>query len=70
MTLQVPENSTNTYLTLSAAPDDGLRSDRSAAVRLEDLLELRDRATARGLTALADEYTDRIIDEMTAGAVR
>jgi hypothetical protein len=34
----------------------------------EELLELRDRAIARGLSAQAEAYTDRIIDEMTAGA--
>lgn len=32
--------------------------------RFEDLLELRDRALARGLPRLADYYTDRIIDGM------
>jgi hypothetical protein len=36
----------------------------------EDLLELHDRAVARGLTAQAEAYADRIVDEMTAGLAR
>ena len=34
------------------------------ADRLEDLLELRDRARVRGYRALAQEYTDRIVAEV------
>lgn len=57
-----------TELTLSARPQVlgfGWGSeDASAAARLEDLLELRDRARARGYDALAEEYTDRIVAEV------
>ena len=70
MTLQTPEQHPKSELTLSEAPEVLLRDDRSAAVRLEDLLELRDRAIARGLVFQAEEYTDRIIDEITARAAR
>lgn len=70
MTLQTPEKAPKSELTLSASAEVLLRDDRSAAVRLEDLLELHDRAIARGLPHLAEAYADRIIDEMTAGAVR
>jgi hypothetical protein len=70
MTVQTPEQAPKTELTLSAAPEVLRRDDQSAAVRLEDLLELHDRAIARGLPHLAEAYADRIIDEMTAGAAR
>lgn len=70
MTIQRPEKYPKTELTLSAAPDVLLSDDRSAAVRLEDLLELHDRAVARGLPHLAEAYADRILAEVTTGAVR
>jgi hypothetical protein len=70
MTVQTPENHPKSYLTLSAAQELDSPSDRSAAERFEDLLELRDLAIARGLHSLADWYADRIVDEMTAGAAR
>ena len=70
MTLLTPERHPKSELTLSEAPEVLLRDDRSAAVRFEDLLELHDRAFARGLFGLAEYYADRIIDEMTAGAAR
>jgi hypothetical protein len=70
MTAQIPEKDPKSYLTLSVAPEVGWQSDRSAAERFEDLLELRERAIARGLHRLADWYADRIVDEMTAGAAR
>jgi hypothetical protein len=65
-----PEKYPKSELTLSAPPEVLLPDDRSAAVRLEDLLELHDRAIARGLPHLAEAYADRIVTEMTAGAVR
>jgi hypothetical protein len=40
-----------------------LPDDRSAAARLEDLLELRDRARVRGYADLVELYTDRILDD-------
>ena len=58
---------TITELTLSARPHvlgSGWGSDASAAARFEDLLELRDRARARGYDALAEEYTERIVAEV------
>lgn len=63
-------NSRQTILTLSAAGEHLLEPDRTAAVRLEDLLELHERAIARGLPSLAEAYADRIVHEMTAGAAR
>ena len=59
-----------TELLLSAGPQVLLPDDRSAAERFEDLLALMERARRRGDTRLAEAYADRIIDEMTAGAVR
>lgn len=67
MTAQIPETYPKRYLTLSAPAEVLLPDDRSAAVRLEDLLELHDRAIARGLPHLAAAYADRIVDEMSAG---
>lgn len=64
-----PETYPKSELTLSAAPEVLLSDDRSAAVRLEDLLELHDRAIARGLFGLSEYYAQRIVDEMSAGAV-
>lgn len=43
--------------------------DRLAAGRFEALLALQERARLRGDHTLAEAYTDRILDEMTAGAV-
>jgi hypothetical protein len=34
------------------------------AYRIEELLELAERARLRGYVDLADEYTDRVIDEV------
>lgn len=60
-----------TYLTLSErVPSDTQPvHDREtfARERLTDLLELRDRAAARGLTDLVELYTDALIDEMLGG---
>lgn len=70
MTVQTPEKDPKSYLTLSAAPQLLTQDDRSAAERFEDLLELHDRALARGLPSLAAWYADRIADEMTAGLAR
>ena len=70
MTAPMPEKDPKSELTLSAGPEVLLRDDRSAAVRLEDLLELHDRAVARGLIGLASWYADRIVMAMTAGAAR
>jgi hypothetical protein len=70
MTAQGPEQDPKTILTLSASREVLTRNDRSAADRFEDLLELHDRALARGLPSLAAWYADRILDEMTAGAAR
>lgn len=69
MTVQTPEKDPKSELPLSAAPEVLLPGDRSAAVRLEDLLELHDRAIARGLFGLAEAYAQRIVDE-TWGAAR
>lgn len=66
----LPATTGQTILTLSAAPEVLLQDDRSAAERFEDLLDLHDRALARGLKAQAEAYADRIIDEMTAGLAR
>ena len=70
MTAQTPENDPKTILTLSVAPEVRTQDDRSAADRFEDLLELHDRALARGLPSLAAWYAERIADEMTAGLAR
>jgi hypothetical protein len=85
MTAHVPEHDQKTILTLSAAPASDRQNarssdespewdltpeDRVAADRFRDLLELQDRALARGLPSLAAWYADRIADEMTAGAAR
>ena len=70
MTVLTPENHPKSELTLSAGPELDLVSDRTAAERFEDLLELHERALARGLPSLADFYADRIVDEMTAGLAR
>ena len=85
MTAHVPEQDPKTILTLSAGPASGRQNtrsadeapewdlapdDRVAADRFRDLLELHDRALARGLPSLAAWYADRILDEMTAGAAR
>jgi hypothetical protein len=70
MTAARPEDHPKSELTLSAAQELDNRSDRTTADRFEDLLELHERALARGLTSLADWYADRIVDEMTAGAAR
>lgn len=70
MTALAPEKDPKSYLTLSAGPEVLLHEDRSAAVRLEDLLELHDRAVARGLPHLAEAYAERIVDEMSAGTAR
>lgn len=48
----------------SASTDKSVVIEREVMSRFEDLLELRDRALARGLPRLADYYTDRIIDGM------
>lgn len=66
MTAQTPEEHPKRYLALSARPEVLTREDRSAAERLEDLLELRDRALARDLPQLAAWYRDRVIDELVA----
>lgn len=47
-----------------------MSEDRPAADRLDDLLELQERAASRGLAHLAEWYGDRIVDEMTAGLAR
>jgi hypothetical protein len=63
----------DTHLRSSVKTDESVSAVMSsghAAERFEELLELRDRATALGLTAQADAYTDRIVDEMTAGAAQ
>jgi len=65
-----PEKDPKSELTLSAAQELLCENDRSAADRFEELLELHDRAIELGLTRLADDYADRIIDEMTAGTAR
>ena len=39
-------------------------SDARVAARFEDLLELRDRARARGYDDLAEAYTERIVAEV------
>lgn len=70
MTVRTPEKDPKSELTLSAAREVLTREDRSVADRFEDLLELHDRALARGLPSLAAWYADRIADEMTGGQVR
>jgi hypothetical protein len=85
MTAQIPEENPITVLLLSAGPASGRQNarssdespewdltpdDRVAADRFRDLLELHDRALARGLPSLAAWYADRIADEMSAGTAR
>ena len=57
-------NTPMTELPLAAVPHLLRDEDATAAARLEDLLELRDRARVRGYRALAQEYTDRIVAEV------
>ena len=64
MIVRHPNQDPKTILTLSAAHELLLPSDRSAAERFEDLLELRDRAHARGYDDLAEAYTERIVAEV------
>lgn len=61
-------NTPITGLALSEAPQVEWGSAPTVAERLADLLELRDRALNAGLTAQAEAYTDRIIDETWAPA--
>ena len=68
MTADLQASRVKSVLALSAAPKVLLQDDRSAADRLEDLLELRDRARVRGYRALAEEYTDRIVAEVIGDA--
>jgi hypothetical protein len=55
-------------LTLSVAGELLHEADRSAAARIEDLLELEQRARVLGDRDLAAWYVDRIVDEMLGGA--
>ena len=64
MIVKDPTEHPKSILTLSAGHEVLLASDRSAAERFRDLLELRDRAIARGYDALAEAYTDRIVAEV------
>ena len=61
-------NTPITELTLSAVPQDVPgrwgSEDARVAARFEDLLELRDRARARGYDDLAEAYTERIVAEV------
>jgi hypothetical protein len=66
--LKDPNQYPKSILTLSAAPELLLPNDRSAAERFEDLLALAERARRRGDTRLAEDYIDRIVDEMSAGS--
>ena len=63
-TVGLPTNTPKTELTLSVAWEVLLEADRSAAARLEDLLELQHRARILGDRDLAAWYADRIVDEM------
>lgn len=62
--LGLPGITPKSILTLSVVSEVLLPADRSAADRFEDLLELRDRARARGYDALAEAYTERIVAEV------
>jgi hypothetical protein len=45
-----------------------MSEDRRAVARLLDLLELESRARRLGRRDLANDYADRIVDEMLGGA--
>jgi hypothetical protein len=67
-TVGLRSNDQKSYLTLSAAGEVLRPVDRSPAARIEDLLELEQRARVLGRPDLAEWYADRIIDEMLGGA--